>query len=115
MPEVKIRVSADALENVDADALVLNWFTDEKGSLPAAWKDLNNRLGGDLADTLEGDELKGSLYEIEPVHTAGKLKVRRLFLVGAGARDPFGVMQVRRLAAAGARAARNRGAKRVAF
>jgi len=115
MPDSKIRVSTDAIEDVEADALVLNWFTDEKGSLPDAWKALDSRLSGDLAATLKGDELKGSLYEIEPVHTAGKIKARRVFLIGAGSRDTFGVLQLRRLAAAGARAARNRTAGRVAF
>ena len=115
MADIKIRVVDDALEKVDADALVLNWFTEDKATLPAAWKSLDGKLGGDLAATLKGEELRGALYEVEPVHTAGALKVRRIFLIGAGSRETFSVMQLRRLAAAGARAARNRGAKRVAF
>ncbi|MGI8587487.1 MAG: leucyl aminopeptidase [Chloroflexia bacterium] len=115
MPDITIRVSTDAPEKVEADALILNWFTEDKASLPPAWKNLDGKLGGDLAASLQGEELRGSLYEIEPVHTAGALKVRRIFLIGSGKREQFGVMQLRRLAAAGARAARNRGAKRVAF
>jgi leucyl aminopeptidase len=115
MPEVKVRVTDDALEKIDADALILNWFVEDKGSLPAGWKGLDSKLGGDLAATLKGGELKGGLYEIEPVHTAGALKARRVFLIGAGSRTLFDVMRLRQVAAAGARAARNRGAKRVAF
>ncbi|HUS15426.1 MAG TPA: leucyl aminopeptidase [Chloroflexia bacterium] len=115
MADVKIRVTDDAIEKVDADALILNWFTEDKGSLPAGWKSLDGKLGGDLATSLKGSELRGSLYEVEPVHTGGNLKVRRIFLIGAGSRATFGVMQLRNVAAAGARAARNRGAKRVVF
>ncbi|HMA35319.1 MAG TPA: leucyl aminopeptidase [Chloroflexia bacterium] len=115
MPEIKIRVAEDALEQVAADALILNWFLDDKASLPVAWKGLDAKLGGDLAETLKGVELRGTLYEVEPVHTAGTLKVRRIFLIGAGRRETFGVLQLRNIAAAGARAARNRGAQHVAF
>ena len=115
MPEIKIRVTGDAVDAVDADALILNWFTEEKGTLPAAWQSLDKKLGGDLADTLKGNELRGGLYEVEPVHTAGRLKVRRVFLIGGGSQAQFGVLQLRNLAATGARAARNRGAKRIAY
>src|SRR5947209_17124458 len=115
MPDIKIRVTGDAVDAVDADALILNWFTEEKGTLPAAWQSLDKKLGGDLADTLKGNELRGGLYEVEPVHTAGRVKVRRVFLIGAGSQAQFGVLQLRNLAAAGARAARNRGAKRIAY
>ena len=59
MPEVKVRVTDDALEKIDADALILNWFMEDKGSLPAGWKALDSKLGGDLAATLKGDELQG--------------------------------------------------------
>ena len=104
MADIKIRVVDDALEKVDADALVLNWFTEDKATLPAAWKSLDGKLGGDLAATLKGEELRGSLYEVEPVHTAGALKVRRIFLIGAGSRETFSVLQLRRLIAAGAEA-----------
>ena len=115
MPDTKIRVVDDPLERVEADALILNWFIEDKNSLPAEWKALDGKLNGDLTATLQGDELRGALYEIEPIHTGGSLKVRRLFLVGSGKRADFSVMQARRVAAAGARAARSRGAKRVAF
>ena len=115
MPDTKIRVVDDPLERVEADALVLNWFIEDKNSLPAEWKALDGKLNGDLTATLQGDELHGALYEIEPIHTGSSLKVRRLFLVGSGKRADFSVMQARRVAAAGERAARFRGAKRVAF
>ncbi|MDQ2805664.1 MAG: hypothetical protein M3Z04_01895, partial [Chloroflexota bacterium] len=114
MPDPKLRVVDDPLERVEADALILNWFIEDKNSLPADWKALDGKLNGDLTATLQGDELRGALYEIEPVHTGGSLKVRRVFLVGSGKRADFSVMQARRVAAAGARAARSRGAKRVA-
>ncbi len=115
MDAMEIQVTTGAVADVAADAVVLNWFTDEKGTLPAAWQGLDARLHGDLAATLGGDELKGGLYEVEPVHTAGALAARRIFLIGSGEADKVGPLQLRRVAAAGARAARGRGARRVAF
>src|SRR3954471_8567616 len=115
MPDITVRVIDDPLERVDADALILNWFIEDKGSLPDTWKSLDGKLGGDLAATLKGDERRGAPYEVEPIHTVGTVKVRRVFLIGSGKRADFGPMQLRQVAATGARAARNRGAKRVAF
>src|SRR5436305_1756626 len=113
--EIKVRVTDDALERLDADALVINWFKDEKGSLPHEWAGLDKALHGALAATLAGDDLKGELYETEPIHTTGRIAPRRILLICAGERERFGVIRLRNLAAAATRKLRDRGARRIAF
>ncbi len=113
--DIKVRVTDDRPGQVDADALVLNWFRDEKGTLPAEWADLDKALDGALAEALGGDDFKGEIYEAEPIRTLGRIKAGRILLICSGRRERFGVIQARNVAAAATRKLRDRGVKRIAY
>ena len=53
--DITVQVTDAALPAVDADALVLNWFKEEKDSLPVEWAGLDQALNGALRETLAGD------------------------------------------------------------
>ena len=55
---------------------MINWFREEKGTLPAEWADLDKALNGALAEALQGDDFKGEIYEAEPIRTLGRIQGR---------------------------------------
>src|SRR4051794_33303626 len=115
MSSIKVDMFTGDVADVEADTLVLNWFVDERENPPALWQELDKKLGGALARSIKDDTFKGEPYEIDHVQvTDSKLKVKRIVLVCSGKRETFWVQRLRNLAAAGVRAARNRGAKTVA-
>ncbi len=113
--DIKVRVTDDRPGQVDTDALVINWFREEKGTLPAEWADLDKALDGALAEALKGDDFKGEIYEAEPIRTLGRIKAGRILLICSGRRERFGVIQARNVAAAATRRLRDRGVKRIAY
>jgi leucyl aminopeptidase len=113
--DIKVRVTGDQPGQVDAEALVINWFREEKGTLPAEWADLDKALDGALAAALQGDDFKGEIYEAEPIRTLGRIKAGRVLLICSGRRERFGVIQARNVAAAATRRLRDRGVQRIAY
>ena len=113
--DIKVRVTDDPPGQVEADALVINWFREEKGTLPAEWAALDKALDGALAAALQGDDFKGEIYEAEPIRTLGRIKAGRILLICSGRRERFGVIQARNVAAAAARKLRDRGVQRIAY
>src|SRR5437868_6543 len=92
---ITVRVATGALETIAADALVLNWFTDEKDAPPSAWAALDKALGNALSEAIKGDTFKGEIYELEAIYTAGRLPARRIVLVCAGKQARFSALQLR--------------------
>ena len=113
--DINVRVTDDQPGQVDAEALVINWFREEKGTLPAEWADLDKALNGALAEALQGDDFKGEIYEAEPIRTLGGIKAGRVLLICSGRRERFGVIQARNVAAAATRKLRDRGVERIAY
>ena len=75
--DITVQVTDAALRAVDADALVLNWFKDEKDSLPPEWADLDAALNGALSEALAGDTFKGETYESE-IRAGGEVLLARI-------------------------------------
>ena len=112
---ITVQVAETAPAQADADALVITWFKEEKGTLPAEWADLDKALGGALSAALAGPDFKGTPFEDELMRTGGGIKAGRVLLLGAGPRAGLDVIRLRNLAAAAARTLRGRGVERIAY
>jgi len=109
-----IQVATTALTGVSADALVVGIFKGGRADAlegPAAA--LDAALDGALFAMRRDGELAGSANETSVLHTLGKLETPRIVLVGLGSRREVKFESIRRAAAAGCRAARRAGARRV--
>jgi len=68
-----------------------------------------------LEELQNAGELTGKTYECTIVHRPAGLAASRLLVIGAGKRESFGHMQLRRLASAAIRHLRSRGVREVAW
>jgi len=107
-----VRVISQPLVEVEADALVVGLSADARG-LPPRLAALDKRAGGQLKAVLDAERFQAKTGQATHVHTAGRLHVGRVVVVGLGdGKD--GVEHVRRAASAGVRRARDLGARSVA-
>lgn len=116
MPKISI-ASADAL-TAAADVLAVPVFesdiSDAKSRLKAL-KQLDDGLDGLLLQAAKQEGFSGKRDQLFALHTHGKLKAERVFLVGLGARNKF-EPEVLRMAAGGlVRRAQKASAKTLAF
>jgi leucyl aminopeptidase len=72
---------ADSLVDAEADLLLIPLA--EGASLPAAARHLDRALGGALREILSGD-FKGKFAEVEATRTLGRVRARRVALLGLG-------------------------------
>ena len=72
---------ADSLVDAEADVLLIPLA--EGASLPAAARPLDRALGGALREILAGD-FKGKFAEVEATRTLGRVRARRVALLGLG-------------------------------
>ena len=110
---MKVTLRAEKVENILADALIVNEFEGVKvpgGATGAADKG----LGGLLSRMTRDGEFTGRLEEIIVVHGSGKLKAKKIILVGLGKREKFDLEAVRKAAGAAIRAAKHAKCKTVA-
>jgi leucyl aminopeptidase len=111
-----ITIAVTPANAVAADAVVVGIFKGSRaGALEGPAAALDGALGGALSAMRRDGELAGGAQETAVVHTLGKLETPRVVLVGFGPRKDFNFESVRRAAAAGCRAARKAGARRVAL
>jgi leucyl aminopeptidase len=96
---------------VDTDVLVVPFFEDDDALEDEP--ELDRASGGEIARARDRRELTGKLYQVVVTGLAGP--GRRVALVGAGRRGDFGPDRLRRIATAGALAARQRRLARVAM
>jgi len=108
MPAVAL--TSRQLGELDCDLLVVPVFEDDDlADVP----DLVGATGGELGRARESGEFRGKAYEVF-VTTAGGWKARRIAIVGAGPRKACTADTLRRIAATGGLAARQRRLTRVA-
>lgn len=99
-----MRIYQDALENIQADALILPIATDSLlGDILSA---LDKTLGGWLSETVQESELATKLGEVTVLMTHDKIKAKRLIIVGLGAQEAVSSDTWRRVAAWGVQKAR---------
>jgi leucyl aminopeptidase len=108
-----IACTGDPLSAIATDLLIVPWF---EGEAPGAVPGLDAATGGEIARALASKECQGKAFEwfIAPI-VDNAWPCRRIALVGGGNREAATVDQVRKLAAAGGLAARQKRVERVAF
>jgi leucyl aminopeptidase len=111
---MKFGFSSAALTDVDADLLAIPVFDDGVAGSDAA-KAIDGKLGGLLAAAAADERFEGKPGQALQLHTHGKIKARRVLLLGAGKLAGFDAPDARHLAARAARAAGSAGAKHFAL
>lgn len=108
--EIKV-VPGDILE-IESDGLLVNLFegvTQPGGATGAVDKALNGLISQLIAD----GEIKGKANEVTIIHTMGRIKPKRVAVLGLGKRESFGLDRIRSVVGEGCRRLRNLGAKRI--
>ena len=93
---MEIKVIAEDIAQVEADAIVVNFFEDagQPGGATAA---VDRVLDGAISSLISRGEIKGKFEEVSIIHTLGKLPGRIVAVVGLGKREDFDVDKVRRV------------------
>jgi leucyl aminopeptidase len=111
---MNVTVSGAALASLDADAIVVGVYADDKKLRDPAAR-VNATAGGALSDVLEAERFQGKVGHVTHLHANGRLPARRVVVVGLGKRAETTAETLRRAAAAGLRRARDLGARGVAI
>jgi leucyl aminopeptidase len=108
-----IALTSDPVSSVGADLVIVPWF---EGDVPAAVTGLDAATGGEIARALSSKELQSKPYEMFAAGVIDRAwRPRRVVLIGGGVAEAGGPEQLRRLAAAGGLAARQKRVERVAL
>ena len=107
---MKLTFHTRSLVQAEGDVLVVGGYAEEKRLSPAVAV-LDRQLRGLLSEVVKSEKFEGKPEQIAYVHTAGRLPVKRLLIVGLGARKELNAERVRRAAAAALRRSRDLGAK----
>ncbi len=103
---MEIRHSKVAVGKAEADVLIVPLYDgEEAGRGPL--KEIDRAMDGRLGEALERGELRGKLYEINPLPGTGT-GCRLVYAVGAGKREDVDADRMRRVYGAAARAVRRR-------
>ena len=111
---MEITLDLRPLAQIDAEALVTYVFEQEKpaeGDLSA----LDTATGGTISKLAASGELTGKLLEVTLLHYPQGLAAQRLLIVGAGKKDKFGTVELRRIAGTAARTLKSRQVKALTF
>ena len=100
---MQITIERKALEQLEADALIVPVFEGRKDA----------RFGAE--DLFTSGEVSGKALELTVVHHAPGVRATRVLLAGAGKPDKFDPAGLRRLAAAGVRHLKSKSVKKVTF
>ena len=111
---MNVAVVAEPLASLTADAVVVGLYADDKKLRDPAAR-LDQAVGGALREVLDAEKFQGKVGHVTHLHTNGKLRSRRVVVVGLGKRAETTPETVRRAAAAGLRRARDLGARSVAI
>lgn len=110
---MEVRAEFGKFSEVEADALVITVYEGERVDEPAL-KELDERSGGLLRQLIGSDEMRGKQGDMVYIHQPGRIRARRLLLVGAGKRDEFSFETVRKVTGSAARYLRGKGARSMA-
>ncbi len=111
---MEIIIDTSVPSKIEADALVTYLFEQEKPAegVPAQ---LDAATGGALTKLAASGELTGKMLESTLLYYPQGLSVHRLLILGAGKREKFGAMELRKLAGTAVRSLKQRQTKRLAF
>src|SRR5690348_11810018 len=105
---MKLQLQSEA-GDVDAFAVLGFEGEDKATAVSLAGQD------GWLEEMRASGEFSGKLYETAVLHRPQGLKSKRLVLVGAGKRESFSHMELRRIAAALVRSLKSKGVRTIAL
>ena len=111
---MEITLDLRPLAQIDTETLVTYVFDQEKpaeGDLSA----LDAATGGTISKLAASGELTGKLLEVTLLHYPQGLAAQRLLIVGAGKKDKFGTVELRRIAGTAARTLKSRQVKALTF
>ncbi len=111
---MEITLDLRPLAQIDAEALVTYVFEQEKpaeGNLST----LDAATGGTIAKLAASGELAGKLLEVTLLHYPQGLAAQRLLIVGAGKKDKFGTVELRRIAGTAVRTLKSKQVKALTF
>jgi len=104
-----------SLTDIDAQAVAVAIFKGEKAD-SGLLKNLNAAIGGNIAEAIHSEEFTGKEHETAYFHVnSGKLKFKRLLLVGCGERDSYKSAQVTQMAGTSTRFLRGKNIQNIAI
>ena len=110
---MKLTVQAGNVATWQGDGIIVNLFdgvTNPGGATGA----VDKALGGLITKLIASGDVKGKLGSATIIHSVDKLPAARVCVVGLGKEQDFTLDRVRSVAANGARALRDAGAKKIA-
>ncbi len=110
-----IQVTAQPFQAIEAEALIISIFEEEKPAHRGVLAELDEALSGRLQRMADAGELAGKLFEMTLLHEPAGLAAKRLLLVGAGKPEKFTGAELRRVAAAALRFLKGRSVTKLAF
>src|SRR6185503_17670453 len=111
---MEVRAAYEKFYDIEADALVVTVYEGEKSD-DVTLKELDERTSGMVSELLGTDEMRGKQGDMVYVYRPGKIRARRLLLVGAGKREDFSLDTVRKVTGSAARFLRGKGARSMAI
>ncbi len=111
---MEITVDTRPLAKIDSEALITYAFESEK-PVDSAFLALDAATGGAISKLAASGELTGKMLEVTLLHYPQGLAALRLLILGAGKRDKFGTVELRRLAGVAVRTLKSKQVKRVTF
>jgi leucyl aminopeptidase len=110
---LKIGAIEASLPQIEADAMVVG--VDDKGNLTKEALEVDQAIGGVIAELVERKEITGKVHEVTVLLAPGGIRARQVVVVGLGDREVFGCGPAFRVAAAAARRLAEKKRQRVAF
>lgn len=108
---MEINLRSEAVTEYRGDAVLVG--VQQEAPLPGHAAGLDARLDGMISRLVSAGEVRGKPGEVTILHTWSRLPAERVALVGLGTPAQTDLLAVRRAVAAGVRALRNRGCRRV--
>jgi leucyl aminopeptidase len=94
---MKVLVKKGRLVEIADHAICFGVFRDQK-KLSGELKELDSMLSGAISDILKAGDFSGKLNQITLIYTKGKIKSKRVILVGLGKKEKFDTDKIRQAA-----------------
>src|ERR1700687_5861234 len=111
---MEIQVDTRPFAKIETEALVTYAFEQEK-PIDSALMALDAATGGAISKLAASGELTGKMLEVTLLHYPQGLAAQRLLILGAGKKDKFGTVELRKLAGAAVRTLKSKQVKGVTF
>jgi leucyl aminopeptidase len=110
---MKVSGSSKSPDKIDAQALAIAVFQDEKPNA-GLLKTLDQAVGGLIAEVIKAEEFAAKEGETAYFHVTGKeLKARRVLLIGCGDRDAYKAAKISEMAGSATRFLRSKNVKSI--